>query len=180
MNAHPAGTPEVYRPDVCVASPALVVGASSRDVVGGRVYVDGSALCRYLPLAPHGEEWRTWAQRRIPALVTSTLAVLELTRVASRGEFRTRMLARQVAGRIEPVRFSDQALACAAMATSVLAPFAALHLGVAVTQPDVTMIATYDPALAAVAEIHGLVVVTPGFVPGWWDPAAHPAERMSG
>jgi predicted nucleic acid-binding protein len=77
-----------------------------------------------------------------------------------------------VAERLEVIRYSDQSLKSAAMSTGVLAPFAALHLGVAVAQPYVTAFATYDRRLAAVAAIHGLTVVSPGRAGPWWDAAA--------
>ena len=55
------------------------------------------------------------------------------------------------------------------MASSVLPPFAALHLGVAVSDPEVGALATYDPLLAKVATIYGIEVLSPGRSTGWWE-----------
>ena len=134
-----------------------------------RIYVDGSALCRYLLDTDEAAGWRVWAAMREPTLLTSPLALTELRRVADRGGLRLRAAAQGVADRLEIVRFSDQALERATRVTSVLSPFGALHLGIAVAHPDVATVATYDARLATVAVLHGLAVVTPGRPAGWWD-----------
>ncbi|WP_242448272.1 PIN domain-containing protein [Cellulomonas sp. WB94] len=134
-----------------------------------RIYVDGSALCRYLLDTDEAAAWRSWVATREPSLLTSPLALTELRRVADRGGPRLRAAAHDVAERLEIVRFSDQSLEWATRVTSVLSPFGALHLGIAVAHPDVATVATYDARLAAVAALHGLEVVTPGRPEGWWD-----------
>ena len=136
-----------------------------------RIYVDGSALCRYLFDTDEATAWRAWAAPREPSLLTSGLAVTELRRLADTQGFAGRAIAHDVAERLEVVRFFDQALACAARVTSVLSPFGALHLGVAVGHPDVDVMATYDARLAAVAVLHGLDAVAPGRPEGWWGQA---------
>jgi predicted nucleic acid-binding protein len=136
-----------------------------------RIYVDGSALCRYLLDTDEAADWRVWAALREPSFLTSPLASTELRRVADRGGPALRAIAHDVAERLEIVRFSDQALEWATRVTSVLSPFGALHLGIAVAHPDVTTVATYDARLAAVAVLHGLEVVAPGRHAGWWDRA---------
>src|SRR5262245_7829535 len=133
-----------------------------------RIYVDGSALSRYLPDVPESAAWLLWVHEREPDLLTTPLALSELRQVAQTMDLAARQTAHDVAERIEVVRFSDQTLKTAAMAAGVLSPFAALHLGVAAAHPDVTTIATYDPLLARVAVIHGVQVVTPGRPGGWW------------
>ena len=134
-----------------------------------RIYVDGSALCRYLLDTDEAAGWRAWVATREATMLTSPLALAELRRVADRGGPRLRAAAHDIAERLEIVRFSDQALEWATRVTSVLSPFGALHLGIAVAHPDVTTVATYDERLAAVAVLHGLAVVTPGRLAGWWD-----------
>lgn len=134
-----------------------------------RIYVDGSALCRYLLDTDEAAGWRAWVATRETTLLTSPLALTELRRVADRGGPRLRAAAHDIAERLEIVRFSDQALKRATRVTSVLSPFGALHLGIAVAHPDVTAVATYDERLATVAVLHGLAVVTPGRPAGWWD-----------
>jgi len=134
-----------------------------------RIYVDGSALCRYLLDTDEAADWRVWSASREPSFLTSPLALTELRRVADRGGPQLRAAAHDVAERLEIVRFSDQALEWATRVTSVLSPFGALHLGIALAHPDVTTVATYDARLAAVTLLHGLEVVAPGRPAGWWD-----------
>ena len=133
-----------------------------------RIYVDGSALSRYLPDVPESAAWLLWVYGHEQDLLTTPLALSELRQVAQTMDLGARQTAHDVGDRIEVVRFSDQTLRTAAMASAVLSPFAALHLGVAAAHPDVTTIATYDPLLARVAVIHGLAVLTPGRAERWW------------
>jgi predicted nucleic acid-binding protein len=134
-----------------------------------QTYVDGTALSRYLDGAVEHADWLDWAADRAGSLVTSELALSELRRAAEPRGIDARQTARDVADRLSVVRFSDQCLAIAAMASSVLPPFAALHLGVAVAEPDVTAVATYDRVLAQVAVIYGIDVVSPGRAAQWWE-----------
>jgi predicted nucleic acid-binding protein len=138
-------------------------------LTGVRIYVDGSALCRYLLDTDEGAAWRAWAASRETSFVTSRLSIIELRRMADGGGAVIRSAAHDVIDRIEAVRFSDQSLEWAARVTAVLSPFGALHLGIAVAHPEVGVMATYDARLAVVALIHGLDVVAPGRADGWWD-----------
>lgn len=133
------------------------------------VYVDGSALSRFILDVPQSTEWREWALDRLPELCRSELGVTELRRAAAGLDVSARRIADALVERIREVRFSDQALARAAMVEGSLAPFAALHFGVAMAEPDVDAIATYDPVLAATCHLHRLRVVTPGRRPLWWN-----------
>ncbi len=134
-----------------------------------RVYADGSALSRYLAGVDGSSEWTRWAAGRESSFLVTPLSLTELRLVAApRGQL-ARTVAHTVAGQLEVVRFSDQAIRRAAMTTAVLRPFNALHLGTAVSHPDVGALATYDVHLARVAAIHGLTVVSPGYAEWWWD-----------
>lgn len=134
-----------------------------------QIYVDGTALSRYLPDAPEHDAWTRWTASREDDLVTSPLALTELRQVAEPQGIEARQTARDVADRIAVVRFSDQSLETAAMAATVLPSFAALHLGLAVAEQDVTTIATYDALLARVAVIYGVDVASPGRGTTWWE-----------
>ena len=134
-----------------------------------QTYVDGTALSRFLEGAAEHAEWVAWAAEHDGSLVTSELALSELRREAEPRGIEARQTARDVADRLTVVRFSDQCLATAAMASSVLPPFAALHLGVAVAEPGVSVVATYYQLLAQVAVIYGVEVVSPGRAPRWWE-----------
>jgi hypothetical protein len=133
------------------------------------VYVDGSALSRYLAGAPAREAWLAWTKDHEAELVTTPLGLTELRRIAQPRGLDAHGTAHEVASRIEVARFSDQTLRKASSVTSVLTPFLALHLGAALAHPDVTAVATYDVKLARVAAIYGLRVVTPGWPDKWWE-----------
>ena len=133
-----------------------------------RVYADGSALVRYLPGSEHHEDWLRWADRRGSDLLVTSLSLSELRAAVAEASADVRALAHDVAEGLEVVRYHDQALRLASMTTGVLTPFAALHLGVAATHPDVTAFASYDRRLVAVAAIHGLEIVSPGLPGQWW------------
>ena len=132
------------------------------------VYVDGSALSRFFLDVPQATEWRDWASERLADLRRSELGVTELRRVTAGLDRSARVVADALVERIRDVRFSDQALARAAMVEGRLAPFAALHFGVAVAEPDVDAIATYDAVLAATCHLHRLRVISPGRPELWW------------
>lgn len=135
------------------------------------VYVDGSALSRYLPGAPGLPEaaaWHEWADEHRGDLVTTPLSLSELRRAADLLGPEARERAREVELEIPHLRFSDQTLKVAAMAASVLGPFAALHIGTAVAHPDIGAIATYDPLVARVAALYQLSVISPGRPIHWW------------
>jgi uncharacterized protein len=132
-------------------------------------YADGSALSRALTAAPESVPWMRWAHEHADELVTSPLGLTELRRAAQGLDAVARAKAHDIAGRVTVVRFFDQAFKPAAMASSVLDPFRAMHLGVVVAHPEIECLATYDAALARVAAIYEVTVVTPGRPDGWWE-----------
>ena len=132
-------------------------------------YADGSALSRALGSGTESASWLRWSDQHADELVTSPLALSELKRAAQGMDPVAREKAHRISETITVVRFFDQSLKSAAMASPVLSPFGAIHLGIAVAHPEVDTIATYDPLLAKVAVIYGLGVVSPGWADGWWD-----------
>lgn len=134
-----------------------------------QVYVDGSSLRRFLVDRPGSREWREWATAHESSFVTSPLGLMELHRAADGLDAARRTRAFEVRETIPVVRFSDGAIKTAAMALTVLAPFGALHLGVASSDPEISTLATYDKLLARVAIIYGLAVVSPGSPDRWWE-----------
>ena len=132
------------------------------------IYADGSALRRFVASDAESPDWLRWAEAHADQIVTSPLGLTELRRTADLIGPDARQIARAVAGSLTIVRIFDQSLKPASMATSVLSPFAALHLGIAVAHPGVHAMATYDTALARVAALHRLEVVAPGRTDGWW------------
>ena len=145
------------------------------------IYLDGSALCRFLPGVRHYEAFGAWARDHIDELVTTQLGFTELRQAA---ELYPRSAAERVAGIVDLVRagvavirFSDDNVAISSHATSVLKPFAALHVGAAVADAQVDTIVTYDPALANVARIYNLTVKSPGLPEGWYLAYEGPPEH---
>lgn len=132
-------------------------------------YADGSALSRVLATDPESVSWLRWYSEHADGVVTSPLGLTELRRAALGLDAVARAKAHAAAERITVVRFFDQALKPASMASAVLDPFRAMHLGIVVAHPDIEALATYDPLLARVAAIYDVRVVTPGRQDGWWD-----------
>jgi hypothetical protein len=145
------------------------------------IYLDGSALCRFLPGVRHYEAFGAWARDHIDELVTTQLGFTELRQAA---ELYPRSAVERVGGIVDLVRagvavirFSDDNVAISSHATIVLKPFAALHVGAAVAHPNVDAIVTYDPALANVARIYELAVVSPGLPDDWYFEYQGPPEH---
>lgn len=140
------------------------------------IYVDGSALIRFLPGVRLYEEWNGWAVPRIDELATTQLGLTELRQAAELSSRETKARAfeivERVKARVPVIRFSDENVNVSTHASTVLKPFAALHLGAAVTHPAIDTIATYDIELARVAELYSLRVVAPGMPEGWHNGSA--------
>lgn len=148
----------------------------------GVIYVDGSALIRFLPGVSFYEEWNGWAVPRLNELATTQLGLTELRQAAElyprEAKARAFEIVERVKARVPIIRFSDENVNVSTHAATVLKPFAALHLGAAVTHPAVDTIATYDMELARVAELYSLAVVTPGMPAGWHNGSASPVADV--
>ena len=131
-------------------------------------YADGSALSRALTPGPESPSWLRWSHGQGADLVTSPLGLTELRRAADPLGQVARAQAARIADEIRVIRFSDQAIDTASLAAGVLEPFQALHLGLCVAEPEVTSLATYDAALARVAAIYEVPVISPGMPEGWY------------
>ena len=138
---------------------------------GNVIYVDGSALCRFLPGVKHFDEWNAWVVPRIDQVAMTQLGVTELRQAAELMPREQKSLAYdvvdQVRAKIAMIRFSDENVSVSTHAAAVLKPFAALHLGAAVAHPAIDTVATYDAELAQAAELYELAVVSPGLPAGW-------------
>ena len=140
------------------------------------IYVDGSALVRFLPGVRYYDEWIAWAVPRLGNLATTQLGLTELRQAAElfprETKSRAFQIVEQVKEKVPAIRFSDENVNVSTHAAAVLKPFAALHIGAAVTHPDIDAIATYDAELARVAVLYQLAVVTPGMPDGRQDSVA--------
>lgn len=132
-------------------------------------YADGSALSHVLATDPESVSWLRWYAEHADNVVTSPLGLTELRRAALGRDGLARAKAHDLAEHVTVVRFFDQAFKPASMASAVLDPFRAMHLGIVVAHPDIDRLATYDPLLARVAAIYDVQVVTPGRPDAWWD-----------
>lgn len=135
------------------------------------IYVDGTALMRFLPDVRYFAEWTEWAVPRLGDLATTQLGLTELRQAAELyprdAKGRVFEIVEQVKAKVPVIRFSDENVNVSTHAATVLKPFAALHLGAAVTHPAIDTIATYDAELARVAELYQLTIVSPGLPQGW-------------
>ena len=142
------------------------------------IYVDGTALVRFLPGVRFFDEWNAWAVPRLHELATTQLGLTELRQAAElsprEAKARAFEVVEQVKAKVPVIRFSDENVTVSTHAATVLKPFAALHLGAAVTHPAIDTVATYDVELARVAELYKLAVVTPGMPAGWHNGSASP------
>ncbi len=132
------------------------------------VFVDGSALSRYLPAAPEARAWAVWAAEHEPAAVVSQVSVLEARVTAGFLGPEAVLALLDVLVRLPRMRLSDQALRRAVLLPETLSPFTALNVGAAQAHAGVRALATYDPVAARAASRVGLEIVTPGRPPGWW------------
>ncbi len=161
----------------CALTGAWRVGRGQRrpgprgDTLGDVIYVDGTALCRFLPGVRYFEEWNAWVVPRVREVVTTQLGLTELRQAAELYPRETKAKAFDVVevvrSRMPLIRFSDENVTVSTHAAAVLKPFAALHLGAAVAHPAIDTIATYDVELARVAALYELRIVTPGLPEGW-------------
>lgn len=135
------------------------------------IYVDGSALCRFLPGAAFHVEWKEWVQPQLDRIATTQLGLTELRQVAElsshEGLEQAQRVVEVVRANIRVIRFSDDNLSVSSHIAAVLPTFSALHLGAAAAHPDIDTIATYDAPLAQAAALYGLAVVSPGLPQGW-------------
>lgn len=135
------------------------------------IYVDGTALVRFLPGVRYFDEWNEWAVPRIDALATTQLGLTELRQAAELFPRETKSKAFDIVERVRAkmpvIRFSDENVSVSTHASVVLKPFAALHLGAAVAHSAIDTIATYDGDLARVADLYELKIISPGLFPGW-------------
>ena len=119
----------------------------------------------------YGEIWNQWVLPQLGEIVTTQLGFTEMRQAAELyprpDKARAFEVIEQVKLRVPVIRFSDENVNVSTHASAVLKPFAALHLGAAVTHPAVDTIATYDGDLAKVAELYQLAIVTPGLPAGW-------------
>lgn len=136
------------------------------------IYLDGSALCRFLPGVKYFDEWNAWVVPRLQDVAITQLGLTELRQAAELYPRQSRSKAfgvvEQVRAKLPVIRFSDDNVSVSTHAAAVLKPFAALHLGAAVVHPAIDTIATYDAELAQAAELYELAVVTPGMKPEWY------------
>lgn len=133
------------------------------------IYADGSALrLTVADSPPESEAWRAWLAEHEGEVVVSEVGLTSLRRAADPLGREAREQVRRLVPRLSVRRISDQVLPVATLNEPVLGSFAALHLGMAVAEPDVDTVATYERDLARLARMYGLEVRSPGRPDAWW------------
>lgn len=112
--------------------------------------------------------WCGWLAENEVHVAVSEISLTDLRRAADPLGADVRENVRQLSARLKVLRISDQSLPVATLTEEVLGSFAALHLGIAVADPDVHTMITYDRDLARLARMYALEVFTPGRAEGWW------------
>ncbi|ACQ78662.1 hypothetical protein Bcav_0398 [Beutenbergia cavernae DSM 12333] len=140
-----------------------------------RAFVDGSTFAVDAADGPDAAPWRAWRAtfegELEGRLCTSAGALARMRSGLRSSPPATKRAGEDAVVGVEVLGVSDQALATAAHAASVVDPFRAIDVGIAVTHPDVRVMVSYDPLLCRVSAVYGLDVVTPGRASGWWDAA---------
>ncbi|MGO1317903.1 MAG: hypothetical protein ACTMIR_12830 [Cellulomonadaceae bacterium] len=132
------------------------------------IYADGSALRRSVAQDPEAPAWRTWLNENAANVVVSEGGLVELRRAADARDGAARQAAHVLVRELRVARIPDRAVDLATRLEPVLGFLGALHIGVAVAEPDVDGFVTYDRDVARVARMHGLTVLSPGRPDAWW------------
>ena len=128
------------------------------------VYLDTSALAKLVVAEDESPHLRRWlGERRSVPLVTNTIGVVELRRLAARINQQTLSTAVRLLARISVVDLTPDALTLAAeIPPPEVRTLDALHVASAALVSDLDFVVTYDGRMVTAATAFGLPVVTPG------------------
>ena len=128
------------------------------------VYLDTSALAKLVVAEAESPHLRRWlGERRSVPLVTNTIGVVELRRLAARINQQTLSTAVRLLARISVVGLTPDALTLAAeIPPPEVRTLDALHIASAALVSDLDFVVTYDGRMVTAATAFGLPVVTPG------------------
>jgi len=144
-------------------------------------YADGSALrlsvvgpdYPFLPgedpgPAEHAEAWRAWLVEHADDVAVTEMGLSAAKSAAIPLGWEARDAVRELGETLTVLRIPDQAFPVAAMVAGVVPSVDAVHLGVAVADPEITTFVTYARQTAQLARMYGLDVLTPGLPDAWW------------
>ncbi len=126
------------------------------------IYADTSALAKLVVAEAETPALRAWLSEQNARLVTNSVGVVELRRLAARVSQQAVDTATLLLGRIDRLSLTPAALALAGqLPPAELRTLDALHLGSAAELADLQVLLSYDHRLADAAADYGLPVVAP-------------------
>ena len=128
------------------------------------LYLDASALAKLVVSERESPHLRQWLRKRSSApLVTNSVGVVELRRMAARISQESLSNAVLLLARIDVLGLTPDALRLAAdIPPPAVHTVDALHIASAALLTDLLCVVTYDQRMAAAAAAYGLPVAAPG------------------
>ena len=128
------------------------------------VYLDTSALAKLVVAEHESPHLRRWlGERKSAPLVTNSIGVVELRRLAARVNREALSTAVRLLARISVVGLTPDALTLAAeIPPPEVRTLDALHVASAALVSDLDFVVTYDGRMVTAATAFGLPVVAPG------------------
>jgi hypothetical protein len=133
-----------------------------------RYYFDGTVLVHAVGDSPECDVLREWLAEHAKELVTSILARWEAGEELGGMDRGHRMRIYDQLGGVPEIPISGRSLEIGSYAVAAVAPYAALHVGLAAAEEAVSVMVTYSPQVASASRLYGLRVVSPGREPGWY------------
>ncbi len=126
------------------------------------IYADTSALAKLLVAEAETPALRDWISRQDARLVTNSIGVVELRRLAARVSQQALGAATVLLGRIDRLVLTPAALALAGeLPPPEVRTLDALHIASAAELSDLRVLLTYDRRMAEAATHYGLPVESP-------------------
>jgi predicted nucleic acid-binding protein len=126
------------------------------------IYADTSALAKLLIAEAETPALRDWISEQDARLVTNSVGVVELRRLAARVSQQVLGAATVLLGRIDRLTLTPAALALAGeLPPPEVRTLDALHIASAAQLPDLHVVLTYDRRMAEAATRYGLAVESP-------------------
>lgn len=126
------------------------------------IYADTSALAKLVIAEAETPALREWISKQDARLVTNSIGVVELRRLAARVSQQAVETATALLARIDRVALTPAALALAGQfPPAAVRTLDALHLASAAELLELQVVLTYDRRMAEAATLYGLPVQTP-------------------
>lgn len=126
------------------------------------IYADTSALAKLVIAEAETPALRDWISRQDARLVTNSLGVVELRRLAARVSQQALDTATRLLGRIDRVSLTPAALTLAGQVPPPeVRTLDALHIASAAELLELQAVLTYDRRMAETATAYGLPVESP-------------------